>query len=424
MAKNKIALIAALLIVLTAYPAYRYFSNKKVETKPVIDLTGMEPQVAEKIRRLEQQVKENPKDAAVVGKLAMTLDVHGLNENSIEYYQKAAELDPKDFRWAYYCAIALKENASSQSINWFERGIQLKPDYVPQQIRYAKDLFDAGRLKESEAQFHQALKIDANAAEAYVGLAQIAMSKNEFQQAKEFAEKAVSINPKQSEAYSLLAILYRRLSEPSKAAEALTQFQKLPEKTASVDPVYAALVSEGESSFWYRTRGRTYMDAGLYLMAMREFKKALELHEDADAYDNIGVALQGLGRLDEAILNHKKAIAINPTYLNFYNLGIAYGKLGKISEAIDAFKNSVRVNSDYSESYYNLGIAYFKLGQWTDAVENLKIAVQKNPDHAKAHHALALSYLANGQPQFAIQEYELLKRLDSKLADSLRNQFL
>jgi tetratricopeptide (TPR) repeat protein len=416
---KKIEFIALLLIVLFAYPAYRYFSREAADKKLAIDFTGMEPQVAQKIRQLEQQTRDNPKDAAAWGKLGMTLDVHGLNENSIECYQKAAELDPQEFRWVYYCAIALKENASEDALNWFEKGVKLKPDYVPQQTRYAKALFDAGKFNESEAHFYQALKLDPKSGEAYVGLAQISMSKNQIDKAKDFAEKAVDVNPKQSEAYNLLAIIYRRLGDSSKADNAHTKIQELPEKSAIVDPVYAALVSEGESSFWYRTRGRTYMDSGLYLMALKEFKTALQLHEDAESYDNIGAALQGLGRWDEAILNHKKAIALNPTYLKFYNLGIAYGKLGQMSEAIDAFKNSVRLNPDYSEGYYNLGVAYFKLEQWTDAIENLEIAVHKDPKHAKAHHALALSYLANGQEQLAVQEFEILRNLDPGLAQSL-----
>jgi tetratricopeptide (TPR) repeat protein len=364
---------------------------------------------------LEQAAGKNPNDAGTWGKLGMTLDVHGLNEQSIVCYQKAANLSPNDFRWTYYCAIALKENGSPETIPWFEKAIKLKPDYVPQQIRYARALFDSGHLKESETQFQQALKLNPQAAEAYVGLAQVAMSQNNIQNAKNLAEAAVKINSQQSEAYSLLAIIYRRLNNPSQAELILARLDQLPKKTSLVDPVYSALVSEGESAFWYRTRGRTYMDSGLYLMALREFKKALELHEDAEAYDNLGVALQGLGKLDEAIVYHKKAISMNPGYLKFYNLGIAYGKLGQIPEAIEAFKNSTRLKPDYSEAYYNLGVAYYKLSEWNSAIENLKLAVEKNPQHLKAHEALTAAYKASGDENSAKKEYEFLRKLNPKL---------
>ncbi len=387
-----IALLAVILALF--YFGDRRTSNSVVENRssaPAVRLDGMEPQVAEKIRRLQGEADENPKSAAAWGKLGMTLDVHGLKEESIPCYRKAANLDPKEFRWPYYCSIALEDIGSPEAFNWFQQAETLNPGYVPQQIRHARALFDAGKLDESERHFRLALQRDANSADAYVGLAQIAMSRGSIQSAGDFAETATRLNPSQAEAYSLLAIIYRRLHDPSNATRALARIRELPEKTALIDPIYAALVSEGESSFWYRTRGRTYMDAGLYLLALREFQTALRLREDADACDNLGAALQGLGRWEEALVYHKRSIAMNPGYLNYYNLGIAYGKMGRYPEAIEAFQNSVHWKPDFAEAYYNLGVAYFKLSRWPEAIENLKLAIQKDPQHTRAQQALALA---------------------------------
>jgi tetratricopeptide (TPR) repeat protein len=419
---NKKFLVIGILAIVFLYAGYRYKFSSNTASKSVIDLSGMEPQVAEKIRSLQQQVADNPDNAQTCGKLAMTLDVHGLNSESIPYYQKATELDPKDFRWVYLCAIALKESASPEAMEWFQKSLQLRPDYVPLQIRYAKALFESNRLKESQAQFQHVVQLDPNSAEAFVGLAQIALSQNQIESAKEFGEKAVHLNPKQAEAYSLLAIIYRRLQDPIAAEKSLAQLKSLPEKTALIDPVYSALVSEGESAFWHRTRGRTYMDSGLYMMAVREFKSALQIHDDAEANDDLGAALQGLGKYDEAILYHKKAVAMNPGYLKYYNLGIAYAKLGRTNYAIEAFKNCVRLKPDFAEGFFNLGVAYFQLSQWKDAIENLKSAIQINPDHAKAHYALALSYRATGDSQSARHEQDVLTALDPKLAANLKTQ--
>jgi tetratricopeptide (TPR) repeat protein len=349
--------------IVLVYFSYSCKSPNNPPSKP-INLGGMEPQVAEKIRKLQHQTEDHPKDANAWGKLGMTLDVHGLNSEAIPCYQKAAELSPKDFRWTYFCAIALKENAAPQAMEWFQKSLQLRADYVPLQLRYAKALFEANRFKESQSEFQRALRLDPNSAEAYTGLAQIALSQNEIEAAKQLAEKAVSLNPKQSEAYSLLAIFYRRLQDPTAAERVLSVLKSLPEKTALIDPVYSALVSEGESAFWYRTRGRTYMNSGLYLMAVREFKTALQIHNDAEANDDLGAALQGMGKYDEAILYHKKSIAMNPGYLNYYNLGIAYGKLDRMNDAIEAFKNCLRYKPDFADGFFNLGVAYFQLSQW------------------------------------------------------------
>lgn len=405
---NKKSFVIGIVVIVLIFAGYGCKNSNNTVSKPVINLSGMEAQVAEKIRKLQKEVEDNPKNAQTCGKLAMTLDVHGLNAESIPYYQKAAQLDPKDFRWVYLCTIAMKESASPQTMDWFQKSIQLRPDYVPLQIRYAKALFEGNRMKESQSQFQRALQLDPNSAEAYTGLAQIALSQNEISSAKQFAEKAVSLNPRQAEAFSLLAIIDRRLEDSAAAEKALARLRSLPEKTALIDPVYSALVSEGESAFWYRTRGRTYMDSGLYVMAIREFKTALQIHDDSQANDDLGAALQGLGKYDEAILYHKKAIAMNPGYLSYYNLGIAYGKLGRMNDAIEAFKNCVRLKPDFAEGFFNLGVAYFQLSQWKDAIENLNRAVQINPDHTRAHYALALAYRSNGDFQSAKHEEEVL----------------
>ncbi len=408
-------------MIIALYFTYKNSRFTVAETSLEFDYNAMEQRVADKIRRLHEEVRNKPDSAAAWGKLGMTLDVHGLNQEAIRCYKKAADLDPNDFRWAYFCAIALKENGSSESLQWFQTASQQKPDYLPLQLRLARALFDAGMLKESESHFVQAIQFAPNSADAYVGRTQIAMQRNELQAAIQFAEKAVELNPKQVEAYNLLAALYRRSQESTKASEALERARALPQKSAFSDPVYSALVAEGESAFWYRTRGRTYMDAGLYLLALREFKTALELHEDADAYDHLGTALQRLGKWEEAVLNHKKAIAMSPGYLRFYNLGIAYGRLNRIPEAIGAFQNSIRMKPENAEALYNLGVAHFKLSHWEEAVTSLKGAVEQNPDHANAHFALGMAYLAKGKRNLAMQEYETLQRLSPQLAMQLKS---
>ena len=72
-----------------------------------------------------------------------------------------------------------------------------------------------------------------------------------------------------------------------------------------------------------------------------------------------------------------------------------------------------------AQGYLGLGITYNILGFNDKAMEALKKAVLINPRFAQAHHALALCYLRNGDRASALEEYKILRDLDSDLADQL-----
>ena len=68
----------------------------------------------------------------------------------------------------------------------------------------------------------------------------------------------------------------------------------------------------------------------------------MELKPDyADAYNNWGVALANLKRLEEAIEKYKKATDLQPNYAKAYNnWGKALEKLGRNEEAQEKFKKA------------------------------------------------------------------------------------
>ena len=86
--------------------------------------------------------------------------------------------------------------------------------------------------------------------------------------------------------------------------------------------------------------GVAYQMQGRIDEAIQEYKTALTLKSDyADPHNNLGFAYQGLGRLDEAIQEYKTALTLNPQYTKAYsNLGFAYLEQGRIPEALSAFK--------------------------------------------------------------------------------------
>ncbi|MCK5287152.1 MAG: tetratricopeptide repeat protein, partial [Thermodesulfovibrionia bacterium] len=110
----------------------------------------------------------------------------------------------------------------------------------------------------------------------------------------------------------------------------------------------------------------------------------------------------------------------NPNYSDAYvGLGVSRYKKGMYKEAIDAFKHAIRINSENTDTYVNLGVAYGKSGMYKEAVDTLKQAIRVNPNNAEAHYNLGFAYLMLNDKSSAINEYEILKNLDTEFANKL-----
>ena len=133
-----------------------------------------------------------------------------------------------------------------------------------------------------------------------------------------------------------------------------------------------------------------------------------------------GLRYSRLGRWQEAIVAFSDAIAINPNFsAPHFFLGVMYSRLEDWEEALTYFKKTIELSPTSAQGYLGLGITYNILGFNDKAMDALKKAVLINPGFAQAHHALALCYLGKGDRASALEEYRILRGLDSDLADQL-----
>jgi Flp pilus assembly protein TadD len=67
------------------------------------------------------------------------------------------------------------------------------------------------------------------------------------------------------------------------------------------------------------------------------YRKAIEINPNTARYhNNLGVALESLGRSEEAVACYRKAIEINSNNARYHNnLGFALSSLGRSEEAVD-----------------------------------------------------------------------------------------
>lgn len=82
---------------------------------------------------------------------------------------------------------------------------------------------DYGRIKEAEADFQQAVRIDSSFAEAYMHLSAAYAYQNRFDEARKAIRKSLKLNGRSADAYAYLGYLYIREKRTAKAEAAIRQ---------------------------------------------------------------------------------------------------------------------------------------------------------------------------------------------------------
>jgi protein O-mannosyl-transferase len=102
-----------------------------------------------------------------------------------------------------------------------------------------------------------------------------------------------------------------------------------------------------------------------------------------------------------------------------FNLGLALEKLGRVDEAITYFAEAVRIDPAAVEARYHLGRCLFLTGKIEPAAAQLSEVVRQKPDHAQAQFFLGLAQLNQGQTEGGIGHLREAIRLRPDLADPL-----
>jgi len=165
-------------------------------------------------------------------------------------------------------------------------------------------LSEQGQLKESIQIFDKAIQLKPDFAEAYNNRGNALEQLGQLDEAIQNYDKAIQLMPDFATAYSNRGVALKRLGQGAAAIKSY-------DKAIQLKPDYAKA---------YYNRGNARKDLGQLDEAVKDFDKAIQLKSDYTlAYSNRGVALKDLGRLDEAIASFNKAIQLNPDYEDPYS---------------------------------------------------------------------------------------------------------
>ncbi len=186
------------------------------------------------------------------------------------------------------------------------------------------------------------------------------------------------------------------------------------EAMALLEEVVKREPSQGDARY---ALGRIYYFNGRHPQAV-EHLEALVKAEPTHyrAWDNLGLALEGVGRVDDAVKAHLKSIALVATAHREYDW--AYANLAELlmkqdqnRRAFDLAVESVERNPSSARNAYLAGKALTRLSQWVAAERWLRRSAELNARYPEPHYLLGQLLVRAGQRSEADREFSLFKEL-------------
>lgn len=296
---------------------------------------------------------------------------------------------------------------------------------------YQKYLDGKGFYQDKDYQFainlsQQAIAADSGVVEAYVLAGKSYFMKGvekkkqgdspveEFEQAKKWLNRAVSLDSANAEAYSFLGEYYIYRERWSLAEQMLLQAHRLHPNQPRLYLSLSRLHQSRYRQFGFKNEEQLYRHA-LFIDPCYEDGHLML----ADYY------LFGNQR-EKAIQVLEEFLQINPNSVPaLMALGKIYLVRNEMLKIIEVYNRVLALEPNNSDAYYNLGILYYNSKDYENAEKFLQRAIAID-NHLNAHLYLAYLYESKGDYQQAIDQLRLRiryrKGLDDEFAEEARKR--
>ena len=126
-------------------------------------------------------------------------------------------------------------------------------------------------------------------------------------------------------------------------------------------------------------------NAGRSAKSLKDLEKILDKTPTADAYYQLGLALDGEARCSEAVDAYEQAVTLDPDhYQAIFRLGYVYVLAGDPDTARGHYERLAEHHTLYPTALINLGVLYEDEGRMQDAVDCYKRVLRACPTHRRA----------------------------------------
>ncbi|HTL30864.1 MAG TPA: tetratricopeptide repeat protein [Tepidisphaeraceae bacterium] len=300
------------ILVLVAYAIVRLLRSQPIALYAVagIALVGVSIQsikqtflYKDNFTMWSDVLQKNPSAWLARGNLAREMHALGRHEKEGQLLAEEYKAAPDEVEVALgYANYLATHGHFAESPPFFERAIELKPDYLNTYGFYGRALSSNGRTDDAIKLYQDTLAKHPEWEAGWIDLAEIFEQIGKPERAADLYAKAIAANPQTVGARVNLANLYLKVGNLQRALNLLNEAATLANDDPDIHNRY----------------GLVLLQIGQYPAAIEQFQRMVDLTRGKEgshiAYHNLATALEGAGRNSEAVLNYRRALQIKPDF--------------------------------------------------------------------------------------------------------------
>ena len=344
---------------------------------PEIDISGLPPRLVERIQERREAVVANPGSAEAWGALGMVLDVHDLRAAAAHCYERAQGLDGDDFRWPYLLGVLKLTSHQGEALELLSRAARTRDDYPPLWVYLGSGHLLGERFEEAAGAFRRALDLDPEFYRARLGLARVALARDQPRRARELLETALAQGASEGEVHWLLAEASRRLGDLEEARIHRRRARPLRLLEPVSDSLRVALRrQEGLTLALIQERTDHLIRQGRPAEAVAEWRQVQRQEPDSpEILARLGRAHALSGRLEEAVSAYRAALELDPSHRDSQVLlGDALLQQRQLGLARAAYEHALELDPSHARTRFKLGSILVLIGAEEEGLQHLRKA--------------------------------------------------
>ena len=396
------AILICLLAVLIAGSAATVFllstpgnTTRRLPDPPVLtNLSDLNSAAADLIQAKHQSALNKPYDPVARGELAMAYHANAIRDLARQTYRQTSILDPENAKWWYLLARLQQQNGEFEAAqSTMDRVLALDESYTPAHVRRGFWLLEQGRIDEAEASFTRATAIETDNRNGRIGLARIALQRDESSDALETLKTLRREQPTDGYIQYLLGMAYRQNGQIELARAELAVGAGKRMTWGRLDPWTEEMLSFQTSFRADYDLAKKYLTAGKPSEAIPLLRKMTqEFPDNLPVIISLAGAHSGMNRFEEAVVILQRGLEINPDHFALYlNLGSVYQRLNQLEPALKHTNEAIRLHPTLFNSHYQKAQILFVMGRLDEAIDSLKTTIEYDTTNQRAYTLLVVA---------------------------------
>ena len=370
----------------------------------------------EAIRQYEEGSKANPKEKSIyLKRIADAWLLQGKGDQAASVMGEILKDQPNDATAkAVNAALLLKTGKPDKiqtAVTDLQELVQRQPENAVLRFTLARALAAKGDPEGARLQFQEVLKKQPRSLPSIIALAELSLAKKDYAQTLQYADSALSINPRLGRARFLRATALSGQSNYGAARSELNSLAKDAPQDLAVQFQLAAIdLAE-----------KKLPQAEARLLQLYDKQKLTALAGLVDVY-------RAEGRMDKAISRLTLELGKSPNTAVIHSmLADALMGGGKYDAALEQYKQVLNLGVHPADLYFRMGRVYVLKGDFKNAVASFQAAVDATPKDPVAESALADALRMTGRNAEAMATYRralVLNPADANVMNNLADTLL